>query len=240
MKHLSCIYTGANEISDIRAEEILSKHFTNSFICSKNENFKELLTVVRADVFIINENTSFDHYSILEDVKKHNPEVKVIMIVEKLIKEKILEAIRNGITGYLTHPVARCELDTTIQRVCTELNTSTKKRLLDFSMICLEDNFFWNKEESALYKEVSRVNLTKKETSLLKILCDKPDKTHTYETLYTELYDEDFKKTDDSKLRTLHYRLSTKLHANIIEIKRGEGYKIIKLNWRNIDNMLLF
>lgn len=88
----------------------------------------------------------------------------------------------------------------------------------------LEDNLVFNKTTSVLYRKNEKIPLSKNEKKLFEIITKKPGEVVSFKMIYAYIWREDL--YDLSKLRSLIYRLRTKLKINPFENMYEQGYKI--------------
>lgn len=106
---------------------------------------------------------------------------------------------------------------------------SFKKTQDDF--IYLENNHKFNRNTSELYANDEVYKLTRNEKKLFEILTKEPGKVVSFDTIFNFIWREDV--YDLSKLRSLIYRLKTKLGFNPFENLYEEGYRV-KVVGKNI------
>ena len=75
-----------------------------------------------------------------------------------------------------------------------------------------------------MYKDNSKINLTKNEKKLFEIITKNPGDIVSFKTIYAYIWREDL--YDMGKLRTLIYRLRMKLKIDPFENMYEQGYKI--------------
>jgi len=88
----------------------------------------------------------------------------------------------------------------------------------------LEGNLKFNKTTSELYHGETKISLSKNEKKLFEIITKNPGEVVSFKMIYAYIWREDL--YDLSKLRSLIYRLRTKLIMNPFENMYEQGYKI--------------
>jgi DNA-binding response OmpR family regulator len=88
----------------------------------------------------------------------------------------------------------------------------------------LEDDLKFNKTTSSLLRDDTKISLTKNEKKLFEIITKNPGEVVSFKMIYAYIWREDL--YDLSKLRSLIYRLRTKLKINPFENMYEQGYKI--------------
>lgn len=130
--------------------------------------------------------------------------------------------------GYLIKPCRDEELKATINMALHKhryfFKNKDENNKLDNDFIELIDNLKFDKSNSELYKNDEKIKLTKNEKKLFEIITKNPGDTVSFNTIYAYIWREDM--YDMGKLRTLIYRLRTKLNINPFENMYEQGYKI--------------
>jgi DNA-binding response OmpR family regulator len=152
-----------------------------------------------------------------------------IIFLTSYYNDKILnQAMEAEPYAYLIKPCRNEELKVAI-------NTSMHKhqfffknknilKPLENKFIYLTENIKFDLIQKELYVDEKIFNLTKTEKKLFDILTSQEGKVVSFDTIFNFIYREDV--YDLSKLRSLIYRLKTKLGFNPFENLYEEGYRI--------------
>jgi len=90
--------------------------------------------------------------------------------------------------------------------------------------ISCADGFTFNKAKKILFKNNEAIRLTGNESKLFDILTDYPGEPVSFEKIANFIWRDDL--TDIGKLRTLIFRIKSKLNVNLIESIFELGYKL--------------
>lgn len=91
-------------------------------------------------------------------------------------------------------------------------------------LINLVENYRYDRAKRVLYKGLTALNLTGNELKFFDILSEHPKEAVSFEQIISYIYRDEF--SDIGKLRTLVYRLRTKLDAEIFENVYEFGYRL--------------
>lgn len=155
-------------------------------------------------------------------IKKLNKNVQIIMLTAYSEKDNLLDAIDIQVNKYLIKPVKIQDFENTIEMIID--NITSTKNILEF-----EDNIYWDLNASILYKNDKKIKLSKKEEELFKLLTTNCQQTLSSYDIINHLWPDNINKEYDTKpLRSLIFRIKSKLGSKIIDSIYDMGY-VLKL-----------
>ena len=194
------------------------------------KNYDEAINSIKnnePDIILmdINLKNSKDGIQTATDIQKIK-NIPIIYLTAFCDDATINRAIQTNPVGYLTKPFKIDELKSTIllglfkakQEKYLETNKLKGYKYLGF-------NYYFDEQRSELYYESKAIKLTPKEKQLLKLLIDAKGETVPFDIIEYELWDDT--TISSSTLRTLIYRLRTKLDYKLIETVLQEGCRLV-------------
>jgi len=134
-------------------------------------------------------------------------------------------AILTNPVGYITKPFKRADLKVTIQLALRKIELKNKDIEVNKQYKNLGHGYYFDLKTKVLYFKDVVVKLGIKESDLLKILILANGNVVTFKQMEYELWAEN--SVSDSTLRTVIYRLRTKLDNKIIESIYSCGCRIL-------------
>jgi len=168
-----------------------------------------------------------DGFTLATEIKSLNPDMPIIFLTAKNLKDDVLEGFRHGCDDYITKPFSMEELLCRMEAILRRVNT---KKLAERSVFKLGKYTFDSQKQQLINtEEGTSVKLTTKEADLLSLLC-----THLNEilernyTLKTIWIDDNYfnARSMDVYITKLRKLLSDDSSVQIINI-HGRGYKLI-------------
>jgi len=155
--------------------------------------------------------------------------IPIIFLTSFSDDKTIKNAMQSEPYAYLIKPCRDEELKVTIQTTLHKHNYFFKNKdsictAKIEKLIFLIDTFSFDKTKKILFKENNPIKLTGNETKLLDLLTDYPGEPVSFEKIKNYIWRDDF--SDIGKLRTLIYRIKTKLNTNLIENIFELGYRL--------------
>lgn len=135
----------------------------------------------------------------------------------------INEAVKTEPMSYMLKPFKRDELKSNIMIAMYKMNQS-KERKVPKQCIKLGFGFYFEPKAKILYFEDMPIKLSMKEKEFLSLLVEANGKLVTFETFEHYLWPD--APVSESTLRTLIYRLRTKLEHKLIETIPSTGCKL--------------
>ena len=147
-------------------------------------------------------------------IRAINKHIPIIILSAHSEKDKLFKAIDIGITKYFTKPY---DPDEILDYIKSLSNMFEKK------IIKIEDDFTFNKNTFALYKDKKFISLSKKEVMFLSLLIEAEDYLLDYEFTKKNIWQE---SVSDDRLRTFIKRLREKTSKTFVKTINGIGYKL--------------
>lgn len=195
--------------------------------------------------------TAYNYDNAIESFNKHSPDLVIMDInlgdssldgiitaidINKIKKTPIIfltafnddriisKAVALDPIGYLNKPFKRDDLKSLIHLASFKINKIAKSKQLT----ALGEGYFYEPNKQNLYFHDKKIKLNNNETQLLKILFEANGDVVTFETLEYQIWNE--KTVSSSALRTVIYRLRSKLEHNLIDTIQSVGCKL------NVEN----
>ena len=166
-----------------------------------------------------------DGFTMAQDIRSVNPDVPVIFLTAKTLKEDIFEGFKIGADDYITKPFSMEELTFRIEAI---LRRVRGKRTKESSIYHL-GRFTFDTQKQILSNGAKQTKLTTKESELLALLC-----AHANEILQRDFalktiwIDDNYfnARSMDVYITKLRKHLKEDDSIEIINI-HGKGYKLI-------------
>lgn len=191
------------------------KNYENA-ISSINKNEPSIIIM---DIFLKNSKDGIDTAI---EIKKQK-DIPIIFLTAFTDEETIKRAVQASPVGFLSKPYNLDDLKTTIQLGLYKTN-SEFPFIKETSYKHLGDNYYFDLDSKELYYQERIIKLSKKEKRLIEILLDAKGSVISLEELEYQIWES--KPVSSSSLRTLIYRLRTKLDYKIITTVPYQGLKI--------------
>jgi DNA-binding response OmpR family regulator len=170
----------------------------------------------------INLENSPDGITTAHEIKKTN-DIPIIYLTAFCDDETINRAIQTNPVGYLLKPFKVDELKSTILLAIFK-SKRNKTQTINKEYKSLGNNYYYDEKNQTLYYKDTPIKLSTRESSLLYILYKNKGKTVPFETIEHHLWEDNI--VSNSTLRTLIYRLRSKLEYKLIETIPLNGCKL--------------
>ena len=114
-----------------------------------------------------------DGFTLAKDIRIVNPDVPVIFLTAKNMKEDVLEGFKLGADDYITKPFSMEEL---IMRIEAILRRTSQENLANAQPVFTLGRYTFDTRKQTLSEGDEVVKLTTKEADLLKLLCQNANK----------------------------------------------------------------
>jgi len=160
-----------------------------------------------------------DGFTLAKDIRIVNADIPVLFLTAKNMKEDVLEGFKIGADDYITKPFS---LSVLRARVNTQLRKqASNKKNAPFHM----DLFHFDFEAMTFYVGDSKVELSKTEQKLLRLLVENRGRTMTRGDLVDRIWTDGAEYVDENALSVTIKRLRDKLGAQkYIKTVYGIGY----------------
>lgn len=167
-----------------------------------------------------------DGFTLAKDIRIVNPDIPVIFLTAKNMKEDVLEGFKLGADDYITKPFSMEEL---ILRIEAILRRTSQESQSNAQPVFTLGKFSFDTRKQTLTEGENVVKLTTKESDLLKLLCQNANKIleRNYALRSIWIDDNYFNaRSMDVYITKLRKHLKEEPSVEIINV-HGKGYKLI-------------
>jgi len=166
-----------------------------------------------------------DGFTLAQEIRAINPDIPIIFLTAKTLKEDVVEGFKIGADDYLTKPFSMEEL---LLRMEAILRRVKGKKLKDVAYYKI-GSFIFDMQKQTLASNDRITKLTTKECELLGLLClhtnEVLERNYALKTIWVD--DNYFNaRSMDVYITKLRKLLKDDPHIEIINI-HGKGYKLI-------------
>jgi two-component system, OmpR family, response regulator len=167
-----------------------------------------------------------DGFTLAKDIRIQNPEIPIIFLTAKSMKSDILEGFRAGADDYMTKPFSMEELLVRIEAVLRRTSKVDQGSVFSLGKYVFEAN------RQLLTSDEKVINLTTKESDLLKMLCQHPNQVLERNFALKSIWKDDNyfnARSMDVYITKIRKHLSDEPGIQIINV-HGKGYKLLREN----------
>jgi DNA-binding response OmpR family regulator len=167
-----------------------------------------------------------DGFTLAREIRMVNPDIPIIFLTAKNLKEDVIEGFKLGADDYLTKPFSMEEL---IFRIEAILRRTSQDSQSNNQLMFKLGKFTFDARKQILFDENDTVKLTTKESDLLKLLCQNANKVleRNYALKLIWIDDNYFNaRSMDVYITKLRKHLKDESGVEIINV-HGKGYKLI-------------
>ncbi|MBK6285320.1 MAG: response regulator transcription factor [Draconibacterium sp.] len=167
-----------------------------------------------------------DGFTLAKDIRVVNPDIPVIFLTAKNMKEDVLEGFKLGADDYITKPFSMEEL---IMRIEAILRRTSQENQANSQPVFTLGIYTFDTRKQTLAHGDEVVKLTTKESDLLKLLCQNANKIleRNYALRSIWIDDNYFNaRSMDVYITKLRKHLKDEPTVEIINV-HGKGYKLI-------------
>jgi len=164
-----------------------------------------------------------DGFSLAQDIRIQNPDIPIIFLTAKSMKTDILEGFRAGADDYMTKPFSMEELLLRIEAVLRR--TIRTEQLPVFTL----GKYIFDSNKQILTCADKTINLTTKESDLLKMLCQHPNQVLERNYALKSIWKDDNyfnARSMDVYITKIRKHLSDEPDIQILNV-HGKGYKLL-------------
>jgi len=165
-----------------------------------------------------------DGFTLAKDIRIQNPEIPIIFLTAKSMKSDILEGFRAGADDYMTKPFSMEEL---LLRIEAVLRRTSKT---DQGSVFTLGKYVFDANRQLLTCDEKTINLTTKESDLLKMLCQHPNQVLERNFALKSIWKDDNyfnARSMDVYITKIRKHLSDEPGIQIINV-HGKGYKLLR------------
>lgn len=245
MQQYSILIVEDDEITALNLKLSLTKHgYRVVDICSSVEEAINSVNSFKPDLVIIDISLQEGRDGIeLASMIRNSYALPFIFLTSHSDDDIINDAIETEPYGYILKPFDPSSLHATIQMAVFKHGVENKrfkelektkmseeslnkvlyeKRDKDRAVVCFCDDYYLDLEDSSFYFLNKKLTLTKKESIILKLLVAKGSEMVSFKEAIEYVWRD--KEASENSIRTLIWRLRTKLPTGIIKNASGIGY----------------
>jgi two-component system, OmpR family, response regulator len=131
-----------------------------------------------------------DGFSLAEDVRKLDKNIPIIFLTAKSFKEDRIKGFQSGCDDYITKPFSTEELNYRIQAILRR-TTARQDKPSEDQLVFKFGIFTFDSQNMILASEKNEHHLTRKESELLKVLCQNTNQLLTRENALNTVWGDD-------------------------------------------------
>ena len=167
-----------------------------------------------------------DGFSLAEDIRAIDKETPIIFLTAKLMKEDKIRGLKLGADDYISKPFSSEELSLRIENILRRYKH--QQDIVDDEVIYKIGRFEFNFNDQILNFEGEERNLTRKESDVLKLLCQYKNKLLRREIVLKHVWGKDdyfMGRSMDVYITKLRKYLKDDENVTIINV-HGAGFKL--------------
>jgi len=145
----------------------------------------------------------------------------------------LLEFVNIGIEYFIVKPFDINEITDVLYASVKKIYDN--KQNINTNIICLANDYTWDKEKSSLYYKSDFIKLTKKEIYFLEIIINNISNVSKIDYILNTIWYDSMDKVHIGMLNPIISRLKKKLPQELIQSIYGVGYKIISINSKDTN-----
>lgn len=168
-----------------------------------------------------------DGFTLAKEIRQVNPDIPIIFLTAKSMKEDAIEGFKAGADDYITKPFSMEEL---LYRIKAIMRRSYDDVESSESFVFQVGSFSFDSNSQQLEKNGISINLTSKENQLLKTLCLNRNKVLQRETALKLIWGDDTyfnARSMDVYISKLRKHLKSEEGIEIVNV-HGKGFKLIE------------
>jgi len=202
---------------------ILKPNFKEIHEASNGLEAMEKYEEYRPDMMIVDINLpQIDGLEVIEKVRKHDKTTPIVILSAYSDQEKLLRAIKLGLSEYIIKPVPHKKLLALLDKMALMNKVAIEEK----NIIVLKSDFFWKKKEKMLCYGDESIPLTKREIIFLELMVKQVDNIVAISSITNLIWENEESQIAYSSLSHLLKRLKKKLPEELVENIYGEGYRI--------------
>ena len=202
---------------------ILKPKFKEIFEASDGLEALEQYQQHKPDMMLVDINLpEIDGLEVIERVREQDKETPIVILSAYSDQNKLLRAIKLGLSEYLIKPVPHKKLLALLDNMAMLYESQRE----DKNNIQLQNAYCWKKEEKVLYYQEKLITLTKRERIFLDFMLKHVDTIVPFVNILNLLWEDEESQVAYSSLSHLLKRLKKKLPEELIENIYAEGYRV--------------
>ena len=206
--------------------EFLQAKGYNADLCNDGEKGYKAFLTNQYDLCVLDVMMpKKDGFTLAQEIRNVNPEVPIIFLTAKSIKEDVLQGFKIGADDYITKPFSMEELVVRINAILRRVKGKKDKEITAYKL----GKYTFDTQKQALIANDQTIKLTTKESELLTLLCehlnDVLERNYALKSIWVD--DNYFNaRSMDVYITKLRKLLKGDPDIEIINI-HGKGYKLI-------------
>ncbi|SOE21792.1 DNA-binding response regulator, OmpR family, contains REC and winged-helix (wHTH) domain [Spirosomataceae bacterium TFI 002] len=167
-----------------------------------------------------------DGFSLAKEIRMHDPQVPIIFLTAKSMKEDTIQGFKSGADDYITKPFSMEELLMRMNAILRRVNKADKE---EEQRVYEIGNQKFDIITQELSNNTEKVKLTTKESELLKLLCQNMNKPLSRSFALKLIWGDDSyfnARSMDVYVTKLRKHLKSDPNIKILNL-HGEGFKLI-------------
>ena len=207
------------------SEYLQAKNYETRLCKDGDEGYKEFLKN-KYDICVLDVMMpKKDGFSLCKDIKQVTPEMPVIFLTAKALKEDVIDGFKLGADDYITKPFSMEELTYRIDAILHRVNGKKKSEETVFYI----GSFTFDRNKQILAHGEDRRKLTTKESELLTMLYEHANDVLPRELALNKIWEDDkrvYARSMDVYITKLRKYLKGDDDVEILNV-HGEGYKLV-------------
>ena len=219
-KNITILYVDDNDFIREEAVEYLSLLYTNVLEAKNGEEALKIYSRSKPNIIITDiEMPIINGLQMVKSIRRKDKQTPIIIVTAFMNPEYLLEAIELRLVKYILKPMTNHKLD-----IALSLAHECLEEEVDNCIVELSSNSFYDKLNRTLVINKEVIELTHNEIMLLTLLLKNSNVITTYREIKNKIwnYEENYRDSLRSLIRSLRYKLGTIIIKNI----SGIGYKI--------------
>lgn len=166
-----------------------------------------------------------DGFTLCGDIKQVNPDIPVIFLTAKALKEDVIDGFKLGADDYITKPFSMEELTYRIDAILHRVKGKQRNEEVIVSI----GRFTFDRNKQILAIDGEKRKLTTKESELLSILYEHANDVLPRELALNKIWEDDnrvYARSMDVYITKLRKYLKADEEVEILNV-HGEGYKLV-------------
>ena len=207
------------------SEYLQAKNYEAVLCNDGEEGYKEFLKQ-KFDICVLDVMMpKKDGFSLCKDIKQINPEIPVVFLTAKALKEDVIDGFKLGADDYITKPFSMEELTYRIDAIMHRVQGKKKND----EVIVTLGKFTFDRNKQILAIGDDKRKLTTKESELLNILYEHVNDVLPRELALNKIWEDDnrvYARSMDVYITKLRKYLKADPDVEILNV-HGEGYKLV-------------
>ncbi len=188
MKPIKILYAEDDETLAFLTKDNLELHHYDVTHCTDGSSCLDLFKQQKFDICIFDIMLpKMDGFQLTSEIRKIDPEIPIVFLSSKILKEDRIKGLRLGADDYLVKPFSIEEL---LLKIGIFLARS-KKMQQETAKVYQVGAYTFDAEECLMQNGSEKINLTQRESELLRLFLDNKNKTLKREEILKALWGDD-------------------------------------------------